>query len=115
MEASEKPCLPLKHSAVYYSVYTVKVSVFVNRKKNLLASSSSSSSASSSWLGRVSRFLVYTQHSTHCEKSCHFSASFTTPKALYAGRKLLRTWILRPLLKEEDIDMRTEGIRFFAS
>ena len=31
------------------------------------------------------------------------------------GRKLLRTWILRPLLKEEDIHMRTEGIRFFAS
>jgi DNA mismatch repair protein MSH5 len=31
------------------------------------------------------------------------------------GRKLLRTWILRPLLKEEDLSMRSEGIRFFAS
>ena len=31
------------------------------------------------------------------------------------GRKLLRTWILRPLVKETDIAVRTEGVRFFVS
>jgi DNA mismatch repair protein MSH5 len=31
------------------------------------------------------------------------------------GRKLLRTWILRPLIKADEIALRTEGVRFFAS
>jgi len=26
------------------------------------------------------------------------------------GRKLLRTWVLRPLLKESEIELRTQGV-----
>lgn len=31
------------------------------------------------------------------------------------GRKLIRTWLLRPLLKESEIELRSGGVRFFAS